>query len=83
MMGYMAGSIPWYWHTPFHGAFYYSQPIIVENEDGTVDVYPPEFNWTKLIMVILFFGAIIVVIIVIIRNKRKRKLEASSQSSFS
>lgn len=83
MMGYMAGSIPWYWHTPFHGAFYYTQPVIVENEDGTVDVYPPEFNWTKLIMVILFFGAIIFVIVVVIRNKRRQKLEAMSKSSFS
>jgi hypothetical protein len=78
----MAGSIPWYWHTPFHGAFYYTQPIIVENEDGTIDVYPPEFNWTKLIMVVLFFGAIIVIIIVVVRNKRLRKREEMSKSSF-
>ena len=50
MMGYMLGSIPWYWSMPFHPAYYFSRPATVVNPDGTTAVYPGTFDWGTLFM---------------------------------
>jgi hypothetical protein len=81
MMGYMMGHTPWYWYTPFHPAFFYSRPYYADNPDGTVSVYPPTFDWGKLIFTIIIFAAIIYIIYAIIRSRRRRK-QGYSQSSF-
>lgn len=63
MRGYMAGTVMSYMHwLPWYGAFWYSSPEYVTNEDGTVEVYPPTFNTTKLIFILLIVGAIILYI---------------------
>lgn len=80
MTGYMMGATSWMWMMPFHPAFYYSRPYYVDNSDGTVGVYPPTFDWSKLFFTLIIIAIIIYIIRVIIRNRKSR---AYSQSSFS
>jgi len=82
MMGYLMGHTSWLWFLPFHPAFYYTRPQYVENPDGTVDVYPPTFDWGKLFITLIIVGAIIYFIVRAIQ-RRKLSARASSQSSFS
>jgi hypothetical protein len=83
MMGYLMGQSTWMWSMPFHGAFYYSRPQYVQNPDGTIEVYPPTFDWGRVFITVLIAGAIIYIIYIIIRNLRRRKNAGYSQSSFS
>lgn len=82
MMGYLMGHTSWLWLMPFHPAFYYTRPHYIENPDGTVDVYPPTFDWGKLFITLIIVGAIIYFIVRIIK-RRKIAARAYSQSSFS
>ncbi len=82
MMGYLMGQTSWLWFMPFHPAFYYTRPQYVENPDGTIDVYPPTFDWGKLFITLIIVGAIVYYIIKIIQRK-KLASRATSQSSFS
>lgn len=81
MMGYMMGTIPFMWHTPFHPAYYYSRPSYVTNPDGTVEVYPPTFSYGTLIFTLLIGGLIVYVIVRVIRGRRSSMMD--SNSSFS
>lgn len=83
MMGYMMGSVPFMWSTPFHPAFYYSRPYIVENADGTKEVYPPTFSFVKLVVVLLIVGGVVFVVYVVVRNLRRRRRVDTATSSFS
>ncbi len=80
MTGYMMGSTSWMWGMPFHPAFYYSRPYYVQNPDGTMDVYPPTFSFTKLIFTLIVLGAIVFIIYVIIRNRRRGRISGGSFS---
>lgn len=80
MMGYMMGSIPFMWHTPFHPAYYYSRPSYVTNPDGTVEVYPPTFSYMTLFFTIVIIGGIVLLVVVAIR---RRRMYSESNSSFS
>jgi len=85
MMGYMMGSIPWYFSMPFHPAYYYSRPVTVANPDGTTGIYPGTFQWGTLFFTLLVVGGIGYIIYVYIRNRRRRNELGSSnmsQSSF-
>lgn len=86
MMGYMMGSIPWYWSMPFHPAFYYSRPVTVANPDGTTAVYPGTFQWGTLFFTLLVIGGLLFIAYVWIKNRRRRQQfgggENLSQSSF-
>lgn len=81
MRGYMMGQVTGYmmW-MPWHGAYWYTQPQYVENQDGTIDVYPPTFNWFKVFVTVIFVGAIILVVYVLFF---RRNTDNSSKSSFS
>jgi len=79
-MGYMMGSIPFMWHTPFHPAYYYSRPSYVTNPDGTVEVYPPTFSYMTLFFTIVIIGGIVLLVVVAIR---RRRMYSESNSSFS
>lgn len=81
MMGYMMGSIPWYWSMPFHPAFYYSRPHTVVNSDGTTGVYPGTFQWGSLIVTLLVIGAIGFVVYTWLKNKRRRLSYAHAYDS--
>ena len=72
MMGYMLGSIPWYWSMPFHPAFYFSRPYTHVNPDGTVGMYPPTIQWGTVIMTIVIVAGIGFVIYTWLRNRRRR-----------
>ena len=72
MMGYMMGSIPWYWSMPFHQAFYFSRPYTHTNPDGSVGVYPPTFQWGTLIITLLVVGGIAFILFTWLRNRRRR-----------
>lgn len=72
MMGYMLGSIPWYWSMPFHPAFYFSRPATVVNPDGTTGVYPGTFQWGTLFMTVLVVGGLLFIGYVWLRNRRRR-----------
>jgi cbb3-type cytochrome oxidase subunit 3 len=72
MMGYMLGSIPWYWSMPFHPAFYFSRPATAVNPDGSTAVYPGTFQWGTLFMTLLVVGGIIFIGYVWLRNRRRR-----------
>jgi hypothetical protein len=73
MTGYMLGTIPWYWSTPFHPAFYYRAPQYHKAEDGSVDVYPGTFNWGKLFAGIIIIGGVGFVVFRVVRNSRRRR----------
>ena len=81
MMGYMMGSIPWYWSMPFHPAFYYSRPHTVMNPDGTTGVYPGTFQWGSLLMTLLIIGGIGFVVYIWLKNKRRRLSYAQAYDS--
>ncbi len=81
MMGYMMGSAPFMWSMPFHPAFYYSRPYVVENPDGTKEVYPPTFSLGKLLLVLMVVGGVVFIVYVVVRNRRRRV--DTSASSFS
>lgn len=92
MMGYMMGSMPWYYGMPFHPAFYYARPYQVANPDGTVSVYPGQFQWGTLFFMLLLFVGIIFILYVAIKSRKRRRFEGGggsgsvsdwSQSSFS
>ena len=73
MMGYMMGAIPWYYHMPFHPAFYYSRPYTVPQADGTVAVYPGTFQWgTVFFMALLVIGGGYI-LYVYLRQRRRRQ----------
>ncbi len=85
MMGYMMGSIPWYYSMPFHPAFYYSRPYTVTNPDGTVGVYPGTFQWGQLFFVLLLVAGGGYILYVWLRSKRRRREMGGadmSRSSF-
>ncbi len=82
MMGYMMGSVPFMWSMPFHPAFYYSRPYVVQNADGTKEVYPPTFSWGTLLLVLVIAGGAVFVIYVVVRNRRRRRMDTAT-SSFS
>jgi hypothetical protein len=81
MTGYLLGSTPWVWSMPFHPAFYYGRPSYYHNPNGTVDVYPPTFQWGKLILTLVVIGGIAYVIYRVMR--RRNAAPNAPQSSFS
>ena len=86
MMGYLMGSIPWYYSMPFHPAFYFSRPYTVMNPDGTTSVYPGTFSWGTLLFVLLLVGGGAFILYVWLRRKRQRRQLGGvdmSRSSFS
>lgn len=81
MTGYLMGSTPFLWSTPFHPAFYYSRPYYHTGASGVTEVYPPTFQIGKLIVTLLVVGGIGYLIY---RVMRRRKASATApQSSFS
>ena len=81
MMGYMMGSMPWYYGMPFHPAFYYARPYQVVNPDGTVSVYPGQFQWGTLFFMLLLFVGIIFILYVAIQSRKRRRFEGGGGSS--
>ncbi len=84
MMGYMQGSIASHmmW-LPWYGAFWYTQPHYSDPDaDGIIEVYPPTFNYTKLIFMIIIVGLIGYFVYSRIRRRRYGYGE-DSRSSFS
>ncbi|MCX7929363.1 MAG: hypothetical protein N2663_01380 [Chlorobi bacterium] len=86
LMGYLMGQTSWLWFTPFHPAFYYSQPYYVPRPDGTVEYYPPTFSLAKLFFVLIVIGALAFIVWVIVRNRRLQRQSFDdkllSRSSF-
>lgn len=83
MTGYMMGSIPWMWHTPFHPAYYYSRPVEVVGANGVVEVYPPEFSFAKLFFTLVIVALVVWLIVAYFRRRRGDYDSIGSQSSFS
>ncbi|MCS7303313.1 MAG: hypothetical protein RML15_07485 [Bacteroidota bacterium] len=73
LMGYLMGQTSWLWFTPFHPAFYFTQPYHVSRPDGTVEYYPPTFSLSKLLFVLIVLAAIGFIVWVIIRNRRLQR----------
>jgi hypothetical protein len=83
MMGYLTGASSWLWSMPFHPAFYYSRPYYVPGANGQMEVYPPTFSWTKLIVVLLIIGGVTYVVVAMVRRRRAAAESYSeSRSSF-
>ncbi|NQW30830.1 MAG: hypothetical protein HQ472_10005 [Ignavibacteria bacterium] len=85
MMGYIMGRAPWYYHMPFHPAFYYSAPYTVANPDGTTAVYPGQFNTGTLVFTMLLLGGGGYIVYVWYRNRKRVQNFGGndmSQSSF-
>ncbi len=82
MMGYVMGSMPWYWSMPFHPAYYYSRPYTALNPDGTTGVYPGTFQWGTLFFTLLLVGGVIFIVYVWLRNRRRRSLGYSSAGDY-
>ncbi|GIV55064.1 MAG: hypothetical protein KatS3mg039_1582 [Candidatus Kapaibacterium sp.] len=79
LLGYLMGQTSWLWFTPFHPAFYYTQPYYVPRPDGTVEYYPPTFSLAKLLFVLIVLAAIAFIVWVIIRNRRVQRGMLSAQ----
>lgn len=77
MMGYMMGNMSWWMMAP---SLLYSRPVYVENKDGSVDVYPPSFSFTKLFLWIIAIIVVIFIIKAIIKSKKDYKQFKSSGS---
>ncbi len=82
MTGYLLGSIPWYWHMPFHPAFYYSRPVVVDGTNGKKEAYPGTFSFGSVILVILMLGGIGFIIYALF-FRRKQQFNYGEYSSFS
>lgn len=85
MMGYLMGSIPWYYSMPFHPAFYYSRPYTVANPDGSTAVYPGTFQFGSLIMTLIVLGVVVFILWVMFKRRRQRHgggTDDGSRSSF-
>lgn len=77
MRGYVTGSIASHMsYLPWYGAFWYTRPEYVNNPDGSVSVYPPTFNWTKLIIIL----AIVYFIVKAINRRRRRRLYGATST---
>lgn len=83
LMGYLMGQTSWLWFTPFHPAFYYSQPYYVPRPDGTVEYYPPTFSLAKLLFVLIVVAAIGFVVWVIVRNRRLQRGQIAGSGDMS
>ncbi len=87
MMGYLMGQTSWLWALPFHPAFYYSQPVKVVNEDGTISYYPPTFDYAKFFMTLIIIGSIGFIVLRALKRKKvtfsKPSTMGLSRSSFS
>jgi len=81
MMGYLMGHTSMMWSMPFHPAFYYSRPTIVQNSDGTVEAYPPTFSFLKLFLTLAIIGVVVWLVMRYIRRRREGSGDMS-QSSF-
>ena len=79
MAGYLMGSIPWYWHMPFHPAFYYSRPVVVQGANGNQEVYPGTFSIGSFLLGLLLVGGFGFVLYALFK---KRKPIQSQYSSF-
>ncbi len=80
MAGYMLGNMAWWMTVP---ALLYSRPYYVENDDGTVDVYPPTFNWGRLFLILLVvFGVIYFIRFMRAVSRARTTGEKHSYSSF-
>lgn len=87
MMGYLMGHTTWLWYLPFHPAFYYTEPVKVVNEDGTITYYPPTFDSSKFLTTLILIGSIGFIIYQLIKRRRAagilNKPLDLSRSSFS
>jgi len=79
MMGYMMGNMAWWMTAP---AFFYSRPVYAENADGTVDVYPPTFNFGKLLMTIIIIAIIVMFVRSSLRSRKTIRSDNRSGGSF-
>jgi hypothetical protein len=82
MTGYLLGSIPWYWHMPFHPAFYYSRPVVVDGTNGQKEVYPGTFSFGSVILVILMLGGLGYIIYALFFRRKKQHFNYGEHSSF-
>ncbi len=85
MMGYLMGHSPWYYHMPFHPAYYYSAPYTVANPDGTTSVYPGQFSTGTMVFTMLLIGGGGYIVYVWYRGRKRRREFGTtdmSQSSF-
>ncbi len=73
LMGYLMGQTSWLWFTPFHPAFYYTQPYYAPGPNGTVEYYPPTFSLAKVLFVLVVIGALVFIAWVVIRNRRLQR----------
>lgn len=78
MAGYMMGNMSWWMWAP---AMMYSKPYYVNNSDGSVDVYPPTFSFSRLLFWLIVIG-LIVFIIRQIMKARKQGQVSQNYSSF-
>lgn len=82
MTGYLLGSIPWYWHMPFHPAFYYSRPVVVDGTNGQKEVYPGTFSFGSVILVILMLGGVGFIIYALFFRRKNQHFNYGEHSSF-
>ena len=80
MTGYMLGNMTSWM---MMSSMLYTRPVYVENEDGSVDVYPPTFDWGKLLTILLVIGIIVYFVRGVRRAKKNMEANQYSQSSFS
>jgi hypothetical protein len=80
MTGYMLGNMT---SLMMMSSMLYTRPVYVENEDGSTDVYPPTFDWGKLLTILLVIGVIVYFVRAVRRAKKNMEANHYSQSSFS
>ncbi len=83
MQNYMAHRIPYYmmW-MPWTGAFWYTRPQYVPMPDGTIQVYPPTFNYSKVLFAVVLTFVLIFYLYRKIKGPRRMASNDTSTSSF-
>ncbi len=66
MMGYLAGSSPWYWGMPFHPAFYYGRPYYAPGVGSEVNVYPGHFSFWRLLCGLFLLAVVTIIVLAIL-----------------
>lgn len=65
----------WYFHTPFHPAYYYRPPVYYQG-----GMYPGGFNWGNFFAALILFAIVIAMIVWVVRRMRRKHGHAAHGS---
>lgn len=73
LIDYIEDNTSFFWSMPFSFAFYYSKPNYVKNSDGSIELYPPIFSYSKLLFIFFALIAAGYILNTYLKIKKERK----------